>query len=167
MDSCSQPGSSHRRGLLAGRQSGFAPLTPLPTLESLLGKLLSLEKLVPYGRLHFRRFQLSVLLELRLGRFFRLVRLPDDARADLRWWCDARRLQSWTPVCLPKPDLVIHTDASILGWGACFNGQTVRGTWSPKETSFHINVRALRHFAVRFKVGLCCSASITCQLSTT
>ena len=110
-------------GSLAARVAS-APLTPLPTLESLLGKLVSLEKLVPYGRLHFRRFQMSILLELRL------VRLPDDARADLRWFSDARRLQSLTPVRLSKPDLVIHTDASMPGWGACFAGQTARGRWS-------------------------------------
>ena len=135
-----------------------APLTPLPTLESLLGKLVSLEKLVPYGRLHFRRFQQAVLLELRLGRFFRLVCLPHDARADLQWWSDARRLHMWTPVRLPKPDLVVHTDASILGWGACFGDQTARGTWSPTERRFHINrleMRAvrwtLRRFAARFQ----------------
>ena len=135
-----------------------APFTPLSTLESLLGKLVSLETLVPYGRLHFRHFQLCVLSEIRLGRFFRHVCLPDVARANLRWWSDARRLRRWTPVRPSKPHLVVHTDASTHGWGACFNDQTVRGTWSLTESRFHINrleMRAVRlalmHYAAQFQ----------------
>ena len=59
--------------------------TPQPTLELLLGGLVSLEKIVPYGRLHFRRLQMMVLSEIRLGHFFRLICLPNAKRADLLW----------------------------------------------------------------------------------
>ena len=143
-----------------------ASLAPLPTLESLLGKLVSLEKLVAYGRLHFRSFQRDVLAETRLGRCFRMVSLSASARADLRWWSDASRLQRWMPVRPTKPHLTVHTDASTLGWGACCDGRTVRGTWSPTERRFHINrleMRAVRlallHFAARFQ-GL----SLLCRI---
>ena len=130
-----------------------APCSPLPSLESLLGKLVSLEKLVPYGRLHFRHFQRDVLVELRLGRFFRQINLSAEARADLRWWSDASRLRRWTPVRPPKPHVVIHTDASTHGWGACFNNQTVRGLWSTASRPTHINLLEMR--AVRLTLQRC------------
>ena len=57
-----------------------------------------------------------------------------------------------------KPHLVVHTDASTHGWGACFNDQTVRGTWSLTESRFDINrleMRAVRlalmHYAAQFQ----------------
>ena len=97
-----------------------ATLTPLPTLESLLVKLVSLE--------NWRCTDVSTSAAFRGPSYLNCTLVAfSDARADLQWWSDARRLQTWTPVGLPKPDLVVHTDASILGWGACFADQD--GSW--------------------------------------
>ena len=40
---------------------------PLPLLESLMGKIVSVEKVVPLGRLNYRAFQQVLLHELRYG----------------------------------------------------------------------------------------------------
>ena len=39
------------------------------------------------------------------------------------------------------PDLVIESDASNLGWGACFGSQSIEGQWSASETLLHINAK--------------------------
>ena len=38
---------------------------PIPLLESLIGKLVAMEKFVPYGRMHYRAFQWFLLMMLR------------------------------------------------------------------------------------------------------
>ena len=116
------------------------PSVPLPRLESLLGKLVALEKLVSFGRLHLRAFQSFLLHELRDGRRFRWLSLTDDARTDLRWWSDRTRLTHWVPVRPPKPMHIVFTDASTQGWGASCEGQTISGLWSPAQRKQHINV---------------------------
>ena len=116
----------------------------LPRLESFLGKLVALEKLVQYGRTHLRGIQALLLLELRVGRTFRWVTLTDAAKADLRWWSDRDRLSRWIPVRPPKPDIHIFTYASTLGWGASFNSATISGQWSKTLSTVHINVLEMR-----------------------
>ena len=39
----------------------------------------------------------------------------------------------------PQPDLVLHTDASLLGWGATCQGIQIGGAWTKKELNLHIN----------------------------
>ena len=57
---------------------------PIPLLESLMGKLVAVEKLVPYGRLHYRAFQWFLLRMLRRhGLSFVKVLLDDSTRVDL------------------------------------------------------------------------------------
>ncbi len=44
---------------------------------------------------------------------------------------------------------VVMTDASLTGWGAMFEGRTLRGVWSPALREKHIHfleLLALRHF---------------------
>ena len=43
------------------------------------------------------------------------------------------------PVYIPDYSVVITTDASNLGWGAIFNGQSIGGRWSKEESNMHIN----------------------------
>ena len=38
-----------------------------------------------------------------------------------------------------QPDLILYTDASLLGWGATCQGVQIGGAWSLEERSLHIN----------------------------
>ena len=49
----------------------------------------------------------------------------------------------WIRHCQPIPDLVIESDASNGGWGACYNGLRTRGQWSRHEAPLHINGKEL------------------------
>ena len=111
----------------------------LPMLESVRGQLCSLEKTVPYGRIHFRFFQALVTKQLRRGRNPRWVELTDDALSDLWWWAHEDNLAKGSPFRPPPPDIIVTSDASTHGWGASFEGQTIAGRWRDIHASRHIN----------------------------
>ena len=69
----------------------------------------------------------------------RIVLLNQAAQEELLWWRD--HLAAWNGRSLlrPKDDLLIETDASNLGWGACCNGVRTGGLWSHQERLQHIN----------------------------
>ena len=57
------------------------------------------------------------------------VDLDRTSLEELEWW--VREVRHWNgrPIQAPQPDLVIETDASLLGWGASsgYRGSMVRG----------------------------------------
>ena len=44
------------------------------------------------------------------------------------------------PIARRPPDLVVESDASLLGWGAATDGVATGGLWSPAERLLHINI---------------------------
>ena len=111
----------------------------LPCLESLQGKLISVEKAVLYGRVHYRRFQREVVRNTRQARNNRNVSLSGQAKADLRWWSQRSHVASPSPCRREKPNTVVTTDASLTGWGVVLQNQTWKGTWTRHESNLHIN----------------------------
>ena len=111
----------------------------IPILESLMGKLVSVEKVVPYGRTHYRFFQRELMLLLRKGRNNRPVRVTDKAKQDLIWWSEKSRITSPSDCSRKPPDLTITTDASLSGWGACVEGTHLSEKWTESQQCLHIN----------------------------
>ena len=68
-----------------------------------------------------------------------------DARScqDLRWWANEMEHHNGRPIHMTPPSVVIESDASNSGWGACYNNQRTGGQWSHEETQLHINVKEL------------------------
>ena len=112
-------------------------------LESLMGTLVSCEKLVPFGRINFRSFQRTVVWNLRFGRRPRFVSLRADAIRDLVWWNSRLNISRPVPFIPPKHDVMVYTDASDCGWGAFTEDWSVSGRWSAAELFLHINHREL------------------------
>ena len=71
------------------------------------------------------------------------VELDEPARGDLRWWLEG--LEGWNGACpLPAPaDLTCATDASDVGWGACWleRNETAQGPWTGVMRETPINQR--------------------------
>ncbi len=60
-------------------------------------------------------------------------------------WKNKRLLSQGVPLGnIPARWSVITTDASLMGWGAVWEGRPVRGFWEPPWTLEHINVLELR-----------------------
>jgi hypothetical protein len=64
---------------------------------------------------------------------------------DVEWWLsqEPRNTNTHHLRC-PPFDLAIHTDASLLGWGATADNTSIGGRWSPEESQQHINVLELK-----------------------
>ena len=63
-------------------------------------------------------------------------------KADIQWWIDHLN-ESAYPVRVIKSSVLIKTDASRTGGGAC-DGRRTRGSWTAKEAMLHINCLELK-----------------------
>ena len=71
--------------------------------------------------------------------FEAMVTLDDSAKEELLRW--VHQLTTWNgrAILSQTPDLVVETDASLLGWGAVSEEVRTGGLWSEKERTQHIN----------------------------
>jgi hypothetical protein len=63
------------------------------------------------------------------------------------------------PLASPVPSLTLFTDASLLGWGAYLEGQTVSGMWSSTLQKDHINLLDMRAVLLAQNVQTACNMS--------
>ncbi|KAM4749018.1 stereocilin [Rhinophrynus dorsalis] len=99
----------------------------------------SIQAIFP-GPLHYRALQRLKALHLRRGLGYAdLICLSSDAREELVWWL--KHLEAWNgrDIFGMVPDLVIESDASLLGWGARLGNVATGGKWSQQERDLHIN----------------------------
>jgi len=73
--------------------------------------------------------------------YHQTVRMSAEAIQELVWWMQEMQTYNGAPLLLSKPDMVIESDASRLGWGATLKAQGLRtgGQWSASEQEMHIN----------------------------
>ena len=120
----------------------------LRTLAPLIGKLQNASTAILPAPLHFRLMQMANIRALAKEQqnYAANLILPESALSELRWW--VRNLSTWNGKSFLNPDLelniVITSDASLLGWGAECLGQKTQGRWSQTEMLQHINVLELR-----------------------
>ena len=121
-------------------------------IAQLLGKFSSSFTEVPKGKLHLRWLERdkSKSLAKRKGKFDKPMVLSRQAISEVKWWRD-NIMPSFNPIMRGNPEVIITTDASLLGWGACCNGRETGGIFSEQEKNHHIN--DLETQAVLF--GLC------------
>ena len=68
------------------------------------------------------------------------MNLSEHFRVELLWWINnIAQSQRLLIVSNPAPDLILNTDASLLGWRAVLNGTETGGHWSAEEQGFDIN----------------------------
>lgn len=118
-------------------------------LRSFCGMAVSTSLSVPHAR--FRSQSLFTLLgpAMRTAQHSRPrhrdVPLSHQARADLKWWANLTAHALLGRALWPQPDdATVHTDASMTGWGATWNGTVpARGFHAPERKHLHINVHEL------------------------
>ena len=121
----------------------------LGTLRSFCGAAVSTTLSVPQARYRTQALFAAMRPLLRedgTGRgAWRDLRLPHQALSDLRWWSRLSTHALLGRAMWPAPDdAVMHTDASLTGWGAAWNGTVpARGFHSPQRRHLHINVHEL------------------------
>lgn len=114
----------------------------LGTLRSFRGSAVSTTLSVPQARFRTQSLFESMPPLLREGPAGRPrrrdLRLPHQALADLRWWSSLTAQPLLGRALWPAPpDATMHTDASLTGWGAVWNGTApARGFHAPARRHF-------------------------------
>ena len=115
--------------------------TTVKHLYSLMGLLVSTEKTVPLGRLHYRSFQRVVIRALSQNwKDAVLVQLSNTELLSLLWWISPSNVLAGVSMIQAAPSLQIQTDASTSGWGFFFQGKVWSGSWSLADSQLHINL---------------------------
>lgn len=109
-------------------------------IAKVIGVLVSSLPAVQYGALFYRYLEHDKIIALRksFGNFDSKMNLSLDSKSELQWWLD-NALICYMPIKIPSFSLLITTDASKLGWGAVFEGQSTGGHWNSEEIDLHIN----------------------------
>jgi ribonuclease HI len=68
-----------------------------------------------------------------------VVALSAQAQSDLNWVIHNIVQRNGKTFGESNIDIVIHSDASLSGWGAVCKGQSANGSWSVTESTNHIN----------------------------
>src|SRR2546421_13079306 len=70
--------------------------------------------------------------------------LSHESLEQLDWWI--RNLPQWNGRSLipEEPKTILHTDASISGWGVSREKCVIHGRWSTTERNLHINILELK-----------------------
>ena len=113
-------------------------------LASVIGSIVAAFPAVPYGKLHYRAIEALKTEQLTraCGKFDTKISLNVEVTKELNWWLDSIE-QSFQSLIIPDIDLTIHTDASLLGWGATDGLTPIGGPWKTDEIQ-HINVLELQ-----------------------
>ena len=124
------------------------------SVAKLLGIFSSSFVAVPEGKLHYRSLERekTKALTINRGNYVKFMRLTEISISEICWWKN-NILDSFIPICRPKPAVVITTDASMTGWGACRGHNRTGGLFDESEI-VHINVLEAR--AVVFGLQALC-----------
>ena len=94
---------------------------------------------VMYGPLYCRQLEIEKVAALKQnkGNFDSFMNFSGNARSDLQWWIDNITNTSNT-VTHGNPQVTIHSDISLTGWGGVLNSTSTGGSglrMNPKTTS--------------------------------
>ena len=108
-------------------------------LAQLIGRMSAAILAIYPAPLHYRSLQALKHKALARSGYDGMIRLSQEAKEDLRWWTN--NLSQWNGQMLSQssPHCVIETDASMMGWGAFYQGEATGGCWSAEEQKLHIN----------------------------
>ena len=107
---------------LASVAEGFTAQQSPPAVQWLqvLGHLVSLEKLVPYGRIHIRPIQWQLRLQWSQSKekSSKLIPLDLQSRLAILGWTNRDNLRRGVPIGTIDVEYYLYTDSSTQGWGA-------------------------------------------------
>lgn len=137
----------------------------LRELSSFVGLLVSLRPAFSLAPLHYRQLQLQQCSLIKKGFDWDFkVSLNPDSVADITWWATCPSPLPSVSLRNFQSKLTLFTDSSKTGWGGVLSsGESVRGTWSSTESSYHINVLELKaiEFSLRSFIHLIANSSVS------
>jgi ribonuclease HI len=123
--------------------------SPTQTIEKaaiLIGTLIAACPAVPYSLIHTRQLEIekiAALLESE-GKFSAKMVFSNSSIEEIKWWLKVIP-NAINPIRSDRFDHILSTDASLTGWGACLDNNSItRGFWSVDERKLHINPLELK-----------------------
>lgn len=118
-------------------------------IASLLGKMTALIPAIGEALLHIRYLQRDLAKSLSINQQDWEKPCPLSATSidELHWWKTFVTTKNGLPIRQItdfKQDIVIHVDASDIGWGVSSPTIQTTGRWTPREKDHSINVRELK-----------------------
>ena len=109
-------------------------------VASLIGKLTSTFPGVQYGPLHYRHLEQDKTEALKQcgGGYEAPMVLSNASLRDLQWWV-TNLDTAFRNIHIGEPWCIVHTDASLTGWGAKCERMSAQGIWSSGEKCRPIN----------------------------
>ena len=116
------------------------PSSPAKMWQQLLGHMASLERFVPRGcsRMCPLQWRVKDHWSPMVGDPSLPVPLAPECVGSIRWWPQEGRWDAGIPLQVLPPSLLLHTDASLLGWGTNLLDLTASRVWL-QEKLLHIN----------------------------
>ena len=134
-------------------------------IASLIGNFSWAIPTISFAQAHYRNLQGFLISQSRNSYDLkRVVRLSEDAIADIRWWLKNLVSTNGLSFFKREPDLVIYSDASLHGWGFCCDGIRSRGPWTKEDSSRHINELELLAAFLALKTLTANSSNISVNL---
>ena len=109
----------------------------------LIGMLVASEPGVRYAPLFYKPLEKikENNLSWKRGHYDSFMKVTPEIRTHIQWWLDNLD-NSFKPIEVEEPAIVMSTDSSLMGWGACIvsENKSTNGVWSIKEKEMHINI---------------------------
>ena len=121
------------------------PLVSIQELATFVGKTTAARQAISVAPL-FHRQQAQSTVEIQQA-YHQEVALTEETRAELQ----KVSAHNQTLVVTQVPDMVIETDASLMGWGAQCQEHRTGGQWSAEEKVMHINALELLAVSLALK----------------
>lgn len=110
----------------------------------IIGVLVSVCPAVKYGWLYTKNLEREKYLALKRAKSYEAkMYLNNKILADFNWWLQIIDT-TYNDIKKDKFKIVIFTDASLTGWGACAGDKDAHGWWSKNEKKCHINYLELK-----------------------
>lgn len=106
----------------------------------LIGKLIACCPALEYGWLYTKSLEQEKIFQLIINEYNynKVMKIPTRVKKDLEWW----KSNILTGIHFIKDNnfaKIIHSDASLSGWGATDGEKKIQGFWSTEHKKLHIN----------------------------
>ena len=110
-------------------------------VAKVLGLMVSCFSAVEYGPLFYRKLELAKIqaLNINCGNYDAVMPVTSDMAQDLSWWIDNLKNQK-RHISHGNPDMVITSDASLLGWGASSGQNKIGSRWKQMSSNFILTI---------------------------
>jgi hypothetical protein len=133
-----------------------ADKTSIRSIAKLIGLLVSSFPAVFCGQMHYmslERYKTAALQSN--GNFDSYTCLSVAAKSEVIWWSENIQQENGRSIATHKPDMVIESDASLDGWGAVCQDNSVNGRWSVSESEHQIHYLELLAIFLALKCFCC------------